>query len=195
MISRSKQAYWPVPAGLFHRILCTLFGALLILAGAGGAVAQEEEAGPYQLKPGDVLSVTVLEDPLLDRQVLVAPDGRISLPLAGSIAAAGRTPSQLAGVVRGRLRSRFVDPPTVTVSLLSVGLDENEINRNEVYVLGEVARPGRYEYDPEAPITVLQALTLAGGPSAFAAIGRIQVRETRGRYRDAAPLQLRGSHG
>ena len=141
-------------------------------------MAQEEEAtGPYLLQPGDTVSVTVLEDPLLDRQLLVAPDGRISLPLAGSIIAAGRTPAQLAGIVRGRLRSRFVDPPTVTVSLLSTGLLGEELVTNEVYVLGEVTRPGRYEYDPETPITVLQALTLAGGPSPFAAIARIQVRE------------------
>ena len=180
MTPRSRQAYRPVPAGFLTHILGFLFGAVLVLvlAGAGGALAQEEEDGPYRLKPGDVLSVTVLEDPLLDRQVLVAPDGRISLPLAGSITVEGRTPVELAGIVRGRLRSRFVDPPTVTVSLMSVGAGgADAVERSEVYVLGEVARPGRYEYDPETPITVLQALTLAGGPSAFAATARIQVRE------------------
>ena len=166
----------PAPSGISLRILSILLLALTVLAGPRGALAQDD-AGPYLLQPGDTVSVTVLEDPLLDRQVLVAPDGRISLPLAGSIIAAGRTPAQLAGVVRGRLRSRFVDPPTVTASLLAVGAVGEETLRNEVYVLGEVTRPGRYEYDPEAPITVLEALTLAGGPSPFAATARIQIRE------------------
>lgn len=188
MIPQSKQAYRPIRAGFIHHLLCMFLAAVLLLPGAGGALAQSDDDGPYKLKPGDVLSVTVLEDPLLDRQVLVAPDGKISLPLAGSLTAEGRTPDEMAGLVRGRLRSRFVDPPTVTVSLLSVGPeDPDEKTRGEVYVLGEVARPGRYEYDSETPITVLEALTLAGGPSAFAAVTRIQVRE---RTEEAETMRL-----
>ena len=187
MIPRSKQANRPVTAGVTHHLLCMLLAAVLLLPGAGGAWAQSDD-GPYKLKPGDVLSVTVLEDPLLDRQVLVAPDGKISLPLAGSVVAEGRTPDEMASLVRSRLRSRFVDPPTVTVSLLSVSPDDpEEKTQGEVYVLGEVARPGRYEYDSETPITVLEALTLAGGPSAFAAVTRIQVRE---RTEEAETLRL-----
>ena len=50
----------------------------------------------------------------------------------------------------------------------------------KVFVLGEVATPGRFEYDPEKPISVLKALSLAGGLGPFAARGRIQVREVRG---------------
>lgn len=159
-------------------MLGVLVGALLVL-GCGVAAAQTGDA--YKLKPGDVVSITVLEDPLLDRQVLVAPDGRIAMPLAGSLIAAGQTPEQLAGTVRAQLRSRFVDPPTVTVSLVNVGDGGPGLTeRAEVYVLGEVARPGRYEYDSTKPITILQALTLAGGPSPFAAVERIQIRERTG---------------
>ena len=77
--------------------------------------------------------------------------------------------------------SNFVEPPTVTVAVVSVREDvEEEVEEivlNDVYVLGEVARPGRFEYEDDEPLTVLQALSLAGGVGPFAAIKRIQVRE------------------
>ena len=176
MASRSRQTGRPRKAAYLHHVLGLLAGAILVL-NFGTAAAQG--GGVYTLKPGDVVSITVLEDPLLDREVLGAPDGRVAMPLAGSLVAAGRTPAQLAGTVRARLRSRFVDPPTVTVSLVTLG-EKDAGEQNVVYVLGEVTRPGRYEYDPKKPITILQALTLAGGPSPFAAIARIQIRERTG---------------
>ena len=148
---------------------------------SGFAQAQTDDSGPYKLRPGDVISISVLEDPLLDRQILVAPDGRISMPLAGSVTASGLTPVGLQSVIRGRLRGKFVEAPTVTVSLISLGPEDFKVPEqdppNEVYVLGEVNSPGRYQYDAETPITVLQALTLAGGLGPFAAAKRIQVRE------------------
>ncbi len=155
-----------------------LAGILLLAAGIAQAQTPEASEGPYKINPGDVLSITVLEDPELDRQVLVAPDGRIAMPLAGSLTAEGLTPVELEDVLRRELRSSFVEPPNITVSLLSISedVDDDDLPR-EVYVLGEVGSPGRYLYDPETEINVLQALSLAGGPGPFAAIARIQVRE------------------
>ncbi len=142
----------------------------------GANVAQSQAVVErYVLQPGDVIAISVLEDPLLDRQILVAPDGRIALPLAGTIKAEGLTAEQLQRAVQKRLRKNFVERPNVTVALVSTVEEEDELR--EVYVLGEVTRPGRYEYDSEKSITVLQALTLAGGPGPFAATERIQVRE------------------
>lgn len=138
-------------------------------------VAQAQTAERYVLQPGDVVAVSVLEDPLLDRQILIAPDGRIALPLAGTIEAEGLTAEQLQRTIQKRLRKNFVEPPSVTVALVSTPEEEEELR--EVYVLGEVTRPGRYEYDSEKSITVIQALTLAGGLGPFAATERIQVRE------------------
>lgn len=136
----------------------------------------------YRLVPGDILEVTVLEDPDLGRQLLVRPDGRISMPLAGTVMAEDRTPEQVQATIRARLARNFVEPPTVTVAVVSVreGLDEEDLEEtvlNDVYVLGEVARPGRFEYPDDEPVTVLQALSLAGGVGPFAAIKRIQVRQ------------------
>ena len=152
-----------------------------ILSAMTQEVLAQETPPPYRLQPGDTILISVLEDPELDREVLILPDGRISLPVAGSLVAAGRTPVELQAAIRARLRSNFVKPPSVTVGVSSLAPeDEDDANLNEVFVLGEVASPGRYEYDAEKPISVIKALSLAGGLGPFAARGRIQVREAEG---------------
>jgi polysaccharide export outer membrane protein len=150
----------------------------LILAMVPPALAQD----PYRLQAGDVVEITVIEDPNLNRRVLVGPDGRISLPLAGSVVAAGRTLAEVQSSVQSGLAGNFVRPPTVSASLVALGppplpeLDEEELELFSVYVLGEVNRPGRYDYESDEPISVLQALALAGGPGVFADRDAIQVR-------------------
>lgn len=149
---------------------CTLwFLALLGLVGV--AVAQDQEAD-YRIAVGDRLSISVLEDPGLNQSVLVRPDGRISLPLAGTLDAAERTPEELQAAIRRALGRDFIEPPTVTVSVVGLGEPEDELAT--IYVLGQVGNPGALQV--ELPLDVLQALALAGGPGVFAATERIQVR-------------------
>jgi polysaccharide export outer membrane protein len=135
---------------------------------------------PYQLQPGDIVEITVIEDPNLNRRVLVGPDGRISMPLAGSIVASGRTLSEVQSAIQSSLAGNFVRPPTVSASLIALGPpplpEQEELDLFSVYVLGEVNRPGRYDYESEKPISVLQALALAGGPGIFADRDEIQIR-------------------
>lgn len=149
-----------------------LLAGLVALAGFAGGVAAQD----YQIRIGDTLDVSVLEDPGLNRQVLVRPDGKISLPLAGTFQAAGVTPEALQAAIRRRLAGSFVEPPSVTVAVTDLGeggaLSEGQ--RGTIYVIGEVRDPGRYDVD--LPIDVLQALALSGGPGAFAARTRIQIR-------------------
>ena len=142
------------------------------------------EAGaqePYRLQAGDVVEITVIEDPNLNRRVLIGPDGRITLPLAGSVVAAGRTLGEVQSSIQSGLSGNFVRPPTVSASLVALAppplpeLEEN-LDLFSVYVLGEVLRPGRYDYESEKPISVLQALALAGGPGVFADRDEIQIR-------------------
>jgi polysaccharide export outer membrane protein len=151
--------------------------ALAIAALALVLQAQTLLAQDYLIQAGDVIQVSVLEDSTLDRQVLVRPDGRISLPLAGSLEAAGRTPEALQATIRSRLGRDFVTPPTVTVSLVSVAEpDEEEEGTVVVYVLGEVVAPGAYQV--QQPAHILQALALSGGVDVFAARDRIQLRRS-----------------
>lgn len=148
---------------------------LLIGLAVALTLVSETVAQGYLIRIGDTLDISVLEDPGLNRQVLVRPDGRISLPLAGTFDAAGRTPEALQADVRRRLASSFVEPPTVDVAVTGLGtLPAEEGAVATIYVIGEVNSPGRY--DVELPIDVLQALALSGGPGVFAARKRIQVR-------------------
>ena len=134
----------------------------------------------YRLQPGDLIEISVVEDEKLNRQVLIRPDGRISLPLAGTVRASGRTPESLQSAISSRLSKDFVQPPNVTVSLVSLAQprfgEEEEEELNTVFVVGQVANPGRFQYPADEPITVLKALSLSGGPGAFAARKRIQIR-------------------
>lgn len=165
MKSMRSAWHWIAAAWVFFLVMGTT------------AAQSQTETDRYVLQPGDVISISVLEDPLLDRKVLIAPDGRIAMPLAGTVKAEGLTADQLQRSIQNRLRGNFVERPNVTVALESVKEEEEEEELSDVYVLGEVTRPGRYEYEAEDPITVLQALTLAGGLGPFAASERIQVRE------------------
>jgi polysaccharide export outer membrane protein len=127
----------------------------------------------YRIQPGDSLTVTVLEDDTLNRQVLVLPDGRISVPLAGTIQAAGQSVDSIEKVIADRLASNFAVRPSVFVSVVAV--DENASDYR-VYVLGQVANPGEIQVKPGT--TLLQAIAVAGGLDRFAAGKRIQLRRT-----------------
>lgn len=161
--------------------LASAFAAALVLAlaavlaPAGPAAAQ----GEYRLQRGDVVRVEVLEDDSLNRSVLVAPSGQITVPLAGSVTASGRTLSAVQAEVRDRLAPNFSNPPTVFVSLERVreatpGIEVEEEETLSVFVLGEVGSPGRLTLEPGT--TLLQALALTGGFTDFAATRRMQLR-------------------
>ena len=159
-----------------RRLLAWLIAGLCL---TGLAQAQTDSAGDYLLAPGDLIDINVLEDPTLNRQALIRPDGNISMPLAGTIAAAGQTPEAVQRLIRSRLAKDFVEPPTVTVSLAAVAVVDPFL-LPAFYVLGEVKTPGRFTFEEGRPVTVLQALSLAGGLDVFAARKRVQIRRYAG---------------
>jgi polysaccharide export outer membrane protein len=114
----------------------------------------------YKIGPQDVLRVDVWKEPDFTRSVPVRPDGKITLPLLNDVQASGLTPMELAHIVRDGLK-KYVTDPQVTVTI-------EQINSQRIYVNGEVARPGAYPLLPN--MTVLQALTSAGGFTQFARI-------------------------
>ena len=71
----------------------------------------------YSIQPGDVLRIEVLEDPSLNRDALVLPDGRVSLPLAGLIQAGGRSIDSVQADIAGRLAPNFAAAPSVFVGI------------------------------------------------------------------------------
>ncbi len=84
------------------------------------------------------------QDPKLDRQVVVGPDGMISFPLAGHIKAAGITPQALENLLRARLQKNYTGKLDVTVSLAAVNPTEAAESKPRVYISGEVLKPGPY---------------------------------------------------
>ena len=126
------------------------------------AKAQE---GDYKIGPEDLLDISVWNNPPLSRTAPVRPDGMISLPLLNDVQAAGLTPMQLRDVIAKRL-TEYVPNPEVSVVV-------REVNRFKVSVLGEVRKPGRFDFKSRA--TVLDAIALAGGLSDYAARARIVI--------------------
>ena len=145
-----------------------LLALLTLVLAAPMALAQ---AAGYRIQPGDVLSVTVLEDETLNRQALVLPDGQISVPLAGTIRASNQTVESVEKVIADRLASNFAVRPNVFVSVTTVNEDGLTF---PIYVLGRVSDPGLREV--ETGTNLLQAVALAGGLDRFAATKRIQLR-------------------
>lgn len=177
----------PLARALGVSLLLVTLGACTTAGGSGGACgtygASAEAAASdvdlqasdpggvgYRLNPGDLVQISVWREEELDRQVLVQPDGSISFPLIGQIMAKGRTASELEGEIGNRLE-RFIPQAVATVELL-------EVKGNKIFVMGEVLRPGQYQMS--GPLTVVQAISLAGGFSQFAAADRIRVLRGEG---------------
>jgi polysaccharide biosynthesis/export protein len=120
----------------------------------------------YVIGAQDVLDISVWKEPDVSRVVPVRPDGKVSLPLLNDVQAAGLTPGQLAAQVTESLK-KYVTNPQVTV-IVTV------INSQRVYILGEVTRPGAFPLLPG--MSVLQALSSAGGFTQFAKVKGIFVR-------------------
>jgi polysaccharide export outer membrane protein len=147
--------------------------ALFVCAGTTLASTRLAFAQSEPLQPGDTVQISVWQDPKLDRQVVVGPDGMISFPLAGHIKAGGITTQALENLLRARLQKNYTGKLDITVSLAAVNPTEAADNRPRVYISGEVLKPGPYPAKP--PIDVAQAIALAGGLSPFGASRRIQI--------------------
>ena len=119
----------------------------------------------YRLVAGDKLRIEIYKDPQLSQSLQIRPDGKITLPLIGDVPAAGVTPQQLTKTLAERL-SEFVRAPAVTVIVA-------ETMPPVIYVMGEVNTPGMQPMP--VPITVVQALAVAGGFKDFANPKKIRI--------------------
>ena len=144
--------------------------ALLFLGGfATGAIAQT-------IKSGDSLSISVMQDPKLDRQVLVDPSGQIAFPLAGHIRARGLTTQAIENILKERLKANYNEALDVTVAFIGAAKPDTpeEDLKPKIFITGEVLRPGSYVVRQKT--TLMQAIALAGGLGPYAAKRRLQVR-------------------
>jgi polysaccharide export outer membrane protein len=156
--------------GVLPRVVRATFAVVAILAFAEPALAQTIGAGSvpggdYEIGPDDLLEISVWKEKDLQREVLVRPDGWLTFPLVGNIRAKGRTALDVQEEITTRLR-KYIPDPVVSVSIKKVA-------GYKIYVIGKVNKPG--EYVVGRYVDVLQALTLAGGLTPFAAESDIRV--------------------
>ncbi len=165
---------WQMKKSFF--LLVAMFG---IVFGAQSALAQSM----YQIRSGDVLRVEVVEDPSLNRDILVLPDGSVNFPFVGALRAAGLTTEQVQQQITAGIASNFAVRPNVFVAVSEVYVAPPAppfVPRPgptiDIFIQGEVNAPGLVEVPPGT--TLIQALSLHGGFTNFAATRRIQLRRT-----------------
>ncbi|HEX5481605.1 MAG TPA: polysaccharide biosynthesis/export family protein [Terriglobia bacterium] len=158
-------------------IVCLIAGIVAIPALAAGKKHDDNQssqqqrpslpASPtYVISPGDVLDISVWKEPDISfRGLPVRPDGKISLPLISDVQAAGLTATQLSISITQKLK-KFIEDPQVTVVVAAV-------NSQHYYVLGEVLHAGVFPLLPG--MTVLQALSAAGGFTQFADTKKVYI--------------------
>jgi polysaccharide export outer membrane protein len=146
-------------------------GLLLASASVSSALVADPVPGQvgYLLRPGDIVAVSVWQEPGLEQLVLVRPDGGVSFPLAGDLRAEGLTVEELGAVIKQRLL-KFIPDPVVTVTL-------QEIPGNRIYIIGRVNKPGDFPI-ASRDVSVMQALAMAGGLTPFADERNIRVLRT-----------------
>lgn len=164
----------------------SIAGACIALAVGTGVAAQTaplKANSVYKINVDDELEISVWGEQRLQREVKVLPDGSISFPLVGQLQAQGRIPQELEAKITEGLRGQYRGQvPQVTVSVKSAaGLSFS--------VLGKVRTAGTYA--PGRYVNVLEAMSLAGGPTEFANLDRILILRKQG----TALVQMRVSLG
>jgi polysaccharide export outer membrane protein len=115
----------------------------------------------YRLAAADLISVTIYQDKDMDRKVRVNTDGTVSLPLIGSVSIGGMTLIEAQASIENKLAQFLVSP--------QVSLFIEEYGNKTIFVMGEVQKPGSYPIPTESRMTVLEAISTAGGFTPIAA--------------------------
>lgn len=157
-----------------------LTGWILTIVMVCGAIGCAEEQvnykvdlvppGDFLLGPEDVLIVTVWKNQELSREMVIRPDGMISMPLIGDVPAANLTANNLAKRISDRL-TEYMSSPIVSVQL-------KEVNSYFIYVMGEVSKPGKFPL--KSFTNIMQGISLAGGFTPFANKNKIKILRVTG---------------
>jgi polysaccharide biosynthesis/export protein len=167
----------------FLIFLSSVMAAVPVFAQARGSESSERDgrsAAPevYRIGPEDLLQISVWKNDALTRSVPVRPDGKISLPLLNDVQASGLTASELRDILTQKFAA-YMPNPEVSVIV-------SDIRSFKVSIIGEIARPGRYEL--KSWTTILDALALAGGFTQFAARSKIVILQPDGKTMKRIPF-------
>jgi polysaccharide biosynthesis/export protein len=164
-------------------IICTILLLAIALSAPTGFLSAQTVASPppkaaanepdkiFIIGLEDVLAINVWKEPeLSQKEVVVRPDGKIGVPLAGDIQASGLTPQQLQDKIAEKLKE-YMASPVVTVSVI-------KITSSSVSIVGQVMKPGVYPLG--APMTVLELIARAGGMTLDAKSKKVRVLRKEG---------------
>ena len=153
------------------RTFSLLAGALLLVAtsGRGQAPLEPGVAPSHILAPNELVEIKVFQEPELDTTIRIPADGRISFPLVGEIAIAGKSVQQATRLLRERLEARFLVNAQVRIAVL-------EEAKRLFTVLGQVQRPGTYRFPERQTLDLVQVIGIAGGYTRIANAGNITVK-------------------
>ncbi len=168
-----------------HGALLLLLPAVALMGCGGSTSTAVREARPfapteYRIGIEDLLEINVWREPQLSTTAPVRPDGKVTVPVAGEVEAAGHTAKELEALLTKKLSERIASP-TVTVVV-------KEINGSRVFVLGEVTRPGGFPL--RGPMSVVQAIALAGGRTEFARDEVVWLRQKSGAKTERVSLSF-----
>jgi polysaccharide export outer membrane protein len=168
------------------RRLSVLLLGLASIAFSAAAKAQAvlvSVPGPaYRVHPGDEIEVVVWGDERLQRSVRVLPDGTFAFPLVGQVVAQGQLPADLERIITAALRPQYRGVvPNVTVMVKNP-------SGYQFSVVGKVRSPGTFT--PGRYVNVLEAVSIAGGPTEFAQLGNVTIIRNTGRQMQTIPVRL-----
>ncbi len=191
------RALWPCPVRASAspvaprapaaRTAITLCAALLVASACRSAEpppAPALLARPAEvaiLGPGDVVEIRVFREPDLAGTYRVSPDGRLDFPLIGAVQLGGRKPAEVEDEIRARLADGYLKEPQVSVFV-------RELNSQKIHVLGQVTKSGTFPYEPR--MTIIQAVTNAGGFTKLAAANRVSLTRMVGGVEQTVILRV-----
>jgi polysaccharide export outer membrane protein len=170
-IMTSAAAVFALPTIMLSAIVPSM-AALALVGPPAPSVGPVAPLKPYRINPGDELEIYVWGDERLQRTLKVLPDGSVSFPLVGRIDALNKLPGDLESVIVAGLADQYRNGvPRVTVSVKNAsGLTFS--------VAGKVRAPGNFT--PGHYVNVLEAVSIAGGPTEFADLGKTKIYRKQG---------------
>ena len=145
------------------------FGQAPVEARAVPALPPAAAAPGHVLAVNELIEIKVFQEPDLETTTRIPEDGRVTVPLIGEIAVAGKTVQQATRLIHDKLEARFLVNPQVTVSVV-------EQAKRLFTVLGQVQRPGTYRFPERQDLDLLQVIGIAGGYTRLADAARITVK-------------------
>ncbi len=126
----------------------------------------------YELAPNDSLEIRVFQEEDLTTLARIPKDGVITFPLIGKVSLGGKSVAEAAEAIRSRLASRFLVNPQVTVTI-------QEYGKRRFTVIGQVQKPGAYDFPNEEGLDLLEAIAMAGGYTKIANASDVAIKRAQ----------------